>query len=348
MAQQYASKQPAGFKNRIENIAIVGAGGQVGKFVVAALLAKNTFKVTAISRSGSTNQPAPGVHIASVNYDDPSTIVEALKGQDVLIITMSVHAPPGQSETLIRAAATAGVPWVLPNEFGGDGTNKQLGRDAIIGPAKEKDRDLIEELGKSSWVSIACSFWYEYSLAGPGSYGIDIAKREVVFFDEGTQKINTSTWPQTGRGVAEVLSLPILPEDEKDTSTTLSNYRNRYVYISSFALSQRDMFASVKRVTGTTDADWNISSVPSKQRYEDSIKKMQQGDRIGFVHAMYTRHFYPEDSGLYEAKHGLDNEKLGLPKEDLDEFTAERTSARLGDWRQGLETQISKDNDDSR
>lgn len=288
---------------------------------MAALLAKNTFKVTAISRSGSTNTPAPGVHIASVNYDDPSTIVEALKGQDALIITMSVNAPPGQSEVLIRAAATAGVPWLLPNEFGGDGTNKQLGRDAMIGPPKEKDRDLIEELGKSSWVGIACSFWYEYSLAGPGLYGIDIAKREVVFFDEGTQKINTSTWPQTGRSVAEVLSLPILPEDEKDTSTTLSNYRDRYVYISSFALSQRDMFETVKRVTGTTDADWNISSVPSKQRYEDSLKKMQQGQRIGFAQAMYTRYFYPDDSGLYEATHGLDNEKLGLPTEDLDEFT---------------------------
>jgi hypothetical protein len=296
------------------------AGGQVGKFLVASLLAKNTFKITAISRTGSTNTPAPGVHVASVDYSDPSTITEALKGQDALIITMSVRAPPGQSELLIRAAAKAGVPWILPNEFGGDGTNKEAGRDAMIGPPKEKDRNLIEELGMS-WVGICCSFWYEYSLAGPGLYGIDIAKREVVFFDEGEQKINTSTWPQTGRAVAEVLSLPILPKDEKDESTTLSNYRNKYAYISSFTLSQKDMFEAVKKATGTKDEDWNISSVPSKQRFEESQKRMQQGDRIGFAHAMYTRYFYPDNAGFYEKTHGLDNEKLGLPKEDLDEFT---------------------------
>ncbi|KAF2702853.1 NAD(P)-binding protein [Pleomassaria siparia CBS 279.74] len=320
MSQKYANDQPAGFNNKIKNIAIVGGAGQIGKSIVSALLAKNAFKITAISRTGSANIPAPGVHVASINYDDPSTIVDALKGQDAFIITMNVRAPPNYTEILVRAAAEAGVPWILPNEFGGDGTAKEAGRDALIGPAKEKDRTLIEELG-TSWVGICCGFWYEYSLAGPGLFGIDIAKREVVFFDEGTQKMNTSTWAQTGQAVAEVLSLPVFPKDANDTSTTLSNYRNRYVYVSSFCLSQKDMFEAVKRATGTRNGDWNISFVPSKERYTESIKRMQQGEHIGFAYALYTRYFYPDNSGYYESVHGLDNDKLGLPKEDLDEFT---------------------------
>jgi len=35
----------------------------------------------------------------------------------------------------------------------------------------------------------------------------------------------------------------------------------------SFRASQRDMFESVKRITGTTDVDWTISYKSVKQRW---------------------------------------------------------------------------------
>ncbi|KAF2865760.1 putative oxidoreductase CipA [Massariosphaeria phaeospora] len=321
MAQSYVSQQSAGFQNHIKNIAIVGAGGQVGKFVVEELLKKNSFKITAITREDSTNEPVPGVHVAKINYADPSTIVNALKGQDALIITMNVRAPPEQHAVLTKAAAEAGVPWILPNEFGGDFT-EEVGNDIFIGPPKRKERELIESLGKSSWIGVSCSFWYEYSLAGPGLFGIHMNKREVTFFDDGLQRINTSTWAQTGRGIAELLSLPILPQDENDKSTTLSSYRNRFFFVSSFTLNQREMFEAVKRATGTADADWTINSVNSKERFEESRKKALAGDHLAFGHTMYTRCFFPgENVALFEVTHGLDNDKLGLPKEDLEEAT---------------------------
>lgn len=48
---------------------------------------------------------------------------------------------------------------------------------------------------------------------------------------------------------------------------------------------------------------------------------MQEGDRIGFVKAMYARLFFPNGGGDYETGYTLDNERLALPKEDLDEAT---------------------------
>jgi hypothetical protein len=36
---------------------------------------------------------------------------------------------------------------------------------------------------------------------------------------------------------------------------------------------------------------------------------------------LYSRSFFPESSGDYGAIKGLDNDVLGLPKEDLDEAT---------------------------
>jgi hypothetical protein len=111
----------------------------------------------------------------------------------VLIITISGHAGHDAQATLIRAAAEAGVPWIVPNEFRPSGANEQAGRDVVIGVPKKKDRELIEELGVSKWIGIACNFWYEYSLAGPGLYGIDIRKRELLWFDDGEKKIYAST-----------------------------------------------------------------------------------------------------------------------------------------------------------
>ncbi|CAF1544241.1 unnamed protein product [Didymodactylos carnosus] len=67
-----------------------------------------------------------GVEVKKVNYNNPSSLVEALKDQEVLVITMAATAPKEQQTKLIEAAAAANVPWVLPNEFGGDPTEKQV------------------------------------------------------------------------------------------------------------------------------------------------------------------------------------------------------------------------------
>jgi uncharacterized protein YbjT (DUF2867 family) len=61
----------------------------VGKFIVEELLKAGKHQVTAITRADSTNKFLAGVEVKHVNYDDPSTLVEALKGQEVLIITMA-------------------------------------------------------------------------------------------------------------------------------------------------------------------------------------------------------------------------------------------------------------------
>ncbi|KAJ7310053.1 putative isoflavone reductase family protein [Mycena albidolilacea] len=309
-------------QNYIEKVAIVGAGGQMGTFITEALLKTGKHHLTAITRADSTSKIPAGVEVKKVDYEDPASLVEALRGQDALIITMSVMSPPGQSNKLIEAAAVANVPWVLPNEYGFDPTEKKMGEDTMLGPGKQADRDLIEKLGKSSWVGITCSFWYEYSLsAGPFTYGFDFENRSVTFIDDGTTKINTTTWPQTALAVARLLSLKVLPEDASEKDATLSQFRNKPAYVSSFLLSQKDMLESVLRVTGTKESDWKIEHEAHEVRFAAGVAQFKGGDRRGFGKLLYTRAFYPDGCGNYEARNGLHNDILGLPKEDLDEFT---------------------------
>lgn len=286
------------------------------------MLKAGKHKITAITREGSSNVVPAGVIAKKVDYNNQSSLVEALKGQEVLIITMSVMAPPEEQIKLIDAAAAAGVPWVLPNEFGGDPLNVEQGKDAILGERKTKYRDHIEEIGKSSWIAIATGFWYEFSLGGgPYRYGFDFPNRSLILLDNGKVKINTSTLPQVGRGVASLLSLKILPDNKDDKSPYLASFKNKPAYISSFTIGQEDMFESVLRVTGTTRDDWKITHTTAKEKFQSGQELLKQGNMVGFGMLLYARAFFAESSGNFGATRGLHNDILGLPQEDLDEFT---------------------------
>jgi hypothetical protein len=131
--------------------------------------------------------------------------------------------------------------------------------------------------------SLVCSFWYEWSLGVPFLYGIDTSARKAVFYDDGNTKINTSTWELCGRAVASLLGMEI-EELEKQ-------FGNKGVYVSSFRLSQREMLDSVHRVLGTSDADWEIEFETTKQRYEDGMREMEDGDLRGFAKGEFSSPF---------------------------------------------------------
>ena len=325
MAPKYAKDQPSGFRNHIENVAVVGVSGSVGAYITEQLLATGKHTVTAVTRDGSKSEIPKGVKVARVDYDDESTLVEALKGQQALVITMKT----GQLEAslkLIRAAAKAGVDWIVPNEYGPDvRANRTFGQESLLLGPIDKHQEEIEKHGVSSWIGLTCSFWYPFSLANsPHGYGFDFQSKRVYMIDGGLLKINTSTWEQCGRAVARLFSLPVLPQDADDKSLTVSHWRNDQVHISSFFISQRDMLDSVLRVTGEKESDWTIVNENAQERYKQGQQLMKQGGAsagAGYIQCMYTRIFYNDGSGQYNDK--LDNEKLGLPEENLDEATKE-------------------------
>ncbi|KAF2194357.1 NAD(P)-binding protein [Zopfia rhizophila CBS 207.26] len=327
MAPKYAKDQPAGFTNRIERVAIVGASGQIGTPLATALVKTGKHTVTALTRQGSKNEVPPGVKAVPVDYNDESSVISALRGQQFLIITLSGFAPPDVHSKIVQAAAKAGVPHIMPNIFGIDDSNEALtSENPLSADIKGITADI--EAADLSYTYLICSLWYEYSLAmGPLWFGFDFANKKLTLYDDGTTKVNLTTWEQCGRAVAALLSLKELPEDANDTSLTVDSWRNKPLVISSFLVSQLDMFESWKRITGDKDSDWTIEKVPSKERYQQGIEAMKNAQdpmsgRMGAAMASFVRIFYPNGGGDYESTRGLDNDKLGLPKEDFDERTA--------------------------
>ncbi|KAF2858092.1 NAD(P)-binding protein [Piedraia hortae CBS 480.64] len=310
--------------NQIKNVAVIGAGGNSGTYMTKELLKTGKHTVTAITRAGSDSKLPEGIHrVAKVDYANPSSLLEALTGQDALVITLGTFVPPETDKNIIEAAVKAKVRFILPNEWAPDTANEGLRKDVGAFAGKEPIRKKIEAEGKgvTSYIAVSTGFWFEWSLAIPAAFGFDFDKKAVTMFDDGETKINTSTWPQVGRAVAKLLSLPI--QADGDPKACLDHYKNKQVYVSSFNISQKDMLAAAMRVTNTKKEDWKVSYESSKERYENGVNAMKEGDNMGFVRMMYTRVFYKDDSGNFEKTKGTINSVLGLPQENLDEATAE-------------------------
>jgi hypothetical protein len=228
-------------------------------------------------------------------------------------------APPDTHSKLVRAAAEAGVPYIMPNSYGIDFYGKpQLLDDIPVLKYVQANINEVQELGVN-WIALTTNFWYEYSLGvGPSTYGFDFKTSSLTLFDNGDTKVNTTTWSQSGRALAALVNLKRLPEDEHDDSTTLAQFCNKPLYISSFTINQREMLESVNKHLGRTDSDWSISYQPSVERSQEGFEELAKGDGSGFLKGMYSRVFQNAEDGVFRTH----NDLLGLPKEDLSEVTS--------------------------
>lgn len=272
-----------------------------------------------------------GAKVAIVDYDKPDTVVDALKDQDALIITLSFWAPRDAQDKLIQAAADAAVPCILPNEWAPDTAHEGLTRDISTMSEAPTVQEKIRKLGKSSFIAVVCGLWYECCLAIPALYGIDTFKKEATLFDDGEVKINTTTWPQIGRAVANLLSLPVKSVCSEDLDACLEHFQNGYAYISSFTVSQREMLASVFRVTGTSETEWKISKQPVREHFASGFEARERGD-MEAGRMVYGRVFFDDEAGNFEKRKGLANALLALPKEDIDKATKVAV-----EWREKVE-----------
>jgi hypothetical protein len=294
-----------------------------------SLLATNNHEITILTRpsSDTTFPSSPSITIAKVDYASESDMISALRGHDLLIITLSARAPPDLHTQIVAAAAAAGIQWIMPNYWasplgprGGSFAKDPL-FSSFGGYINDVRNVAVPEGGvKPHFVALCNGFWYEFSLSmGDPWFGFDIKNRKITLYDEGTVKISVSTWQLCGQAVASLLSLPV--KGDGSGKPALEDWKDAGITIASFLVSQRDMLDSLNRVLGTEDKDWEITKQPAKERYEEGVQQLQAGNRLGFAKAMYAKIFFPGEGGDYETGYGLDNAKLGLPKEDLDEAT---------------------------
>ena len=290
--------------SHIKNVAIIGATGHIGKPLFDALYALGTKTITVVTRESSTHTFPSDVKVAKVNYDSHDSIVSALKGQEFLVISLSVMGPQDLHGKVCKAAGEAGVPYIMPNVFGQDVTDEKFRNQVQWAKMSYQRVQEVKEAGVA-WFALANGFWYEWSVAlgtlGDQWYGIQIKDRKVTFYDDGKTKMWNSTWNQCGRGFAALLSLP---------KEEFESFKNSPVTLGSFSVSQRDILDSVHRVLGTSDKDFEIKYEATEQREKDGLAEQKAGDFRGFAKMLYAANFnYTKQNGHPEFENG--NKKLG-------------------------------------
>jgi hypothetical protein len=148
------------------------------------------------------------------------------------------------------------------------------------------------------------------SLKG-GFFGIDVPNRKATIYNGGNTKFNTTNMATVGKAVASLLSLPKTAEGKP----SLSEYANKFIYISSFLNSQREILSAVQHVTKTPVSDWTVEEGSAERWIEEGKERMAKGDFYGAVNTLYGQLFIEGSGSNYQNK--VANEVLGLPKEDL-------------------------------
>ena len=148
-------------------------------------------------------------------------------------------------------------------------------------------------------------------------------KTATLYSDSGP--FNSTTLPQAGRAIANLLSLPIT--NPTNPRASLSYYANNFAYISSFLVTQDSLFASILRATGTTESDWKVERSTIKEWIGVCKEGMKNGDMRAGAGMTYAFYMGEGRGGNYEEKAREDMEVLGLKEEDLDEVVARAVEA---------------------
>ena len=74
--------------------------------------------------------------------------------------------------------------------------------------------------------------------------------------------------------------------------------------------------------TGDKESDWKIEYQNAQERWEQGMTWLKEGGAKlgdGYIQTMYSRIFFKDGCGDFSDK--LNNERFGLPKENIDDAT---------------------------
>lgn len=290
----------------LRKVLVIGAGGNVGKATIEALLAEpGRFEVTGLTRLDSPAKLSPTVKHLRTDYSHES-LVSAFHAQDAVISTISAGGLVEQVGA-VDAAMEAGVKVFLPSEYGVD-TSVSAAPDVI--PTLKTKIKVLDYLkskqDKISWVAIIAGSMFDWSLKIPGFGGFDLNARTAKVFDGGDVAYEATTLPQVGRTIAATLE-------------NIELTRNKYVYVNSFTTSQNQVLESLEKATGEK---FQVTTGSSEELYQKGRSAFEGGSFHGRLD-MIAAAFYQKGASLklanYSASRGLWNERLGLAEESLTE-----------------------------
>ncbi|CAG8747682.1 14358_t:CDS:2, partial [Acaulospora colombiana] len=219
----------------------LGAAGNLGTPVFDALVREQKFDITVVARTTSSFTTSdPSVKVAKIDYNDKQQLVDALRGNEIALITLGDLSTLEQnSKLIIDAAIEAGVKKVIPSEYGNDLVNPP-GNQHQIFSAKLNTAAYLREKAEAGLI--------EYTLVTTGPFfdwglkheflGFDFPNRKATIWSGGNDKINATTLDSIARTVVYLVANP-------------KSYTNTDVRVHDFFVSQNEILAIAEEETGS-------------------------------------------------------------------------------------------------
>jgi hypothetical protein len=218
--------------------------------------------VTVLTRSKKPELYDASVKVIEVDFTSVESLTAALKGIDGLVSTVG-HAAIENQTLLIDAAIAAGVKRFIPSEYGSCTTNPKLEAFPIYATVFKIKKYLQEkaEAGELTWTVLACGAFMEFVLDRP--ILLDFANHKATLFDEGDNRISSTSLPNVGKAIAGIL---------KNFEAT----ENKIVRTSEIILTQNNLLRIAEKLR--PDIKWEISKTQTSATLKEGLDGVSAGD----------------------------------------------------------------------
>lgn len=249
--------------------------------------------------------------VIEVDFTSIASLTAALKGIDALVSTVAGTAMESQT-VLIDAAIAAGVKRFIPSEYSSVTTSPKL--EALpVYASMFKIKQYLQEKAKTghlTWTVLACGAFLEFLFGGPML--LDFVNHKATLFDEGDNRISSTSLPNIGKALAGIL---------KNSDVT----KNKVVRISEVILTQNKLLRIAEGLR--PDIKWEISKVQASAVLKEGLDRISAGDFTVPVFMKIVTGTAAAGDVYGAAYDETDNELLGikeLAEEDLKGLVAKK------------------------
>lgn len=255
------------------HIALAGATGNLGRPILAALLAAD-YEVTVLSRihssASSKLQPHPNLRIKEVDFTSVTSLQPALQGVEVVISCLATSAI-GSQNPFIDAAAAAGVTRFVPAEFGMDSRNELCARLPVCAPKAETQQYLTAKARETpgfTWTAIANGLFLDWCLKE--GIILDLKGHSATLYNGGSVPFSTTLLDDVAKAVIGVI------EHREETA-------NCVVYVHSAAVTQNQLLQYSMQKDGR---EWKTIVKDTEELRQECLALLARGDGRDVEEAM--------------------------------------------------------------
>ncbi|GKU09182.1 unnamed protein product [Fusarium langsethiae] len=191
----------------MEKVAVVGGSGNLGREVIDEILARGFYEVVILSRGAEVADLPKGVAWKQVDYDDESTLVDAMRGIDTVLSFLAIFNTNVAFELhkkLINAAIEAGVRRFAPSEWA-TASNSGVAHYEY----KDNVRKYLEEVNSNQQPGFFTDY-FGHPHATTKHFGTfymfaDFQNRRAIIPEDGDAPITLTTVRDMSRLVAQAL-----------------------------------------------------------------------------------------------------------------------------------------------